>query len=591
MTISSIKLKNFKAFQDYSVSLGSMNILVGPNNCGKSTILSAFRVLEQGLKTGRTRRASRVNSHKGHRSFGHILSESTMPIPLENVHFNYDDSDSQIKVRYSNGNQLFFFFPSYGGITMYWETKGKTVDTPSAFRKAFPDEVQVIPVLGPVEENEVFVTEETVRRAAGTPRASRHFRNYWRQNHEGFRDFQQLIENTWPGMSIGKPEVASVMEQRLAMYVSENRMDRELYWAGLGFQIWCQLLTHISRCGGSDILVVDEPEVYLHPEVQRQLLGILRYVNPNVLFATHSVEIITEADPSEIMLVDKSRRSARRLRDVEGVQQAINNIGSIQNITLTELARNKRLLFVEGQSDYRIVKKFAKLLGYSELATGSGLTALDSGGFESWTKVKALAWGFRKTLGSEIKIATVYDRDYRCEDEIDHLTTELEHEVALVHFHQRKEIENYLLSPETIGRSAKQAIRKRNRLMGKELSVDLDVCALLDAITQEMKTNCSGQYISKYCHYFKASSKDQATLASEALAIFEEKWSELKSRLEIVPGKQVLKKVRENFEMEYGITLTDLSIIQSYKPDEVPNDMVQLVERLEKYRNGNSKAK
>ena len=573
------------------MSLGSMNILVGPNNCGKSTVLSAFRVLEQGLKTGRSRRASRVNSHNGHLSYGHILSERTMPIPLENVHFNYDDTDSLIIVRYSNGNKLFFFFPSHGGITMTWETTGKLVVTPSAFRNAFPDKVQVIPVLGPVEEDEVIVTEETVRREAGTPRASRHFRNYWRKNPEGFNDFQRLIENTWSGMSIGRPEVASLTERRLAMFVSENRMDRELYWAGLGFQIWCQLLTHISRCSESDILVVDEPEVYLHPEVQRQLLGILRDVNPNVLIATHSVEIITEADPSEIMLVDKSLRSARRLRDVEGVQQAINNIGSIQNITLTELARNKRLLFVEGQSDYRIVKKFAKLLGYSELATGSGLTALDSGGFESWTKVQALAWGFRKTLGSEINIATVYDRDYRCEDEIDHLTTKLEHEVALVHFHRRKEIENYLLSPETIGRSAKQAIRKRNRRMGKELSVDLDVCAILDAITQEMKTNCSGQYISKYCHYFKASSKDQATLASEALAIFEEKWSELESRLEIVPGKQVLKKVRENFEMDYGITLTDLSIIQSYKPDEVPDDMVQLVERLEKYRNGNSKAK
>ena len=110
------------------------------------------------------------------------------------------------------------------------------------------------------------------------------------------------------------------MEDRLAMFVSENRIDRELYWSGLGFQIWCQLLTHISRCSESDILVVDEPEVYLHPEVQRHLLGILREVNPDILLATHSVEILGEADPSEILLIDKSKPSARRLRDIEGVQ-------------------------------------------------------------------------------------------------------------------------------------------------------------------------------------------------------------------------------------------------------------------------------
>ena len=80
--------------------------------------------------------------------------------------------------------------------------------------------------------------------------------------------------------------------------------------------------------------------------MQRQLLGILRDANPDILLATHSVEILGEADPAEILLVDKTKQSTRRLRDIEEVQQAIENIGSVQNLTLTELARNRRLLFV-----------------------------------------------------------------------------------------------------------------------------------------------------------------------------------------------------------------------------------------------------
>ena len=469
---------------------------------------------------------------------------------------------------------------------MYWETEGKPVFTPSAFRKAFPDEVQVIPVLGPLEQDEMIVTDETLTRAAGTPRASRHFRNYWWQNPEGFKDFQNLVKKTWPGMSIDSPERASAMENRLTMFVSENRILRELYWAGLGFQIWCQLLTHISRCSESDLLVVDEPEVYLHPQIQRQLLGILRDLTPDILLATHSVEILGEAEPSEILLVDKSLRSARRLQDIEGVQQAIDDIGSIQNITLTELARNRRILFVEGIDDYKIIRRFAKLLGYEDLATGSGLTALESGGFESWPRVQALAWGFEKTLGSDLKIATIYDPDYRCKEESDQIKEKVEQEIELAHFHHRKEIENYLLFPITLERAIKRQIEERSRRNGETPTFDFDIREILDVVTQDIKTKCSSQYISNYLRFFEGSSKDDTTLISEAQGIFEDKWSKLETRLEIVSGKTVLKAVRERIHKDHGVTLTDFRIIDAHTQDEVPHDLVKLIRQLDEYRNG-----
>ena len=466
---------------------------------------------------------------------------------------------------------------------MYWDTK-KVLTTASAFRKAFPDIVQTIPVLGPIEQLEQIVTDETTKRAAGTPRASRHFRNYWRKNPQGFNEFQRLVEDTWPGMSVSEPERASITENRLVMFVSENRIDRELYWAGLGFQIWCQLLTHISRCSESDLLIVDEPEVYLHPEVQRQLLGILREVRPDILLATHSVEILGEADPGEILLVDKSQNSARRLRDIEGVQQALDKIGSIQNMTLTELARNRRLVFVEGFHDYKIFRRFAKMLGFNELAAGTGITALESGGFESWPKIQALAWGFRKTLGAELSIAAIYDRDYRCEAESTQLKIQLEKDIKFAHFHHRKETENYLLSPKILERAATRALAERARRTGAAGPADFDIMEILETITNELKSACSGQFISKYCAYFKSGGKDQATLTTEALSIFETKWSSMESRLEIVPGKSILRTVRDRFQQSHGITLTDWRIIDCYKAAEVPQDLARLLQQLDAFR-------
>ena len=566
-----------------------MNVLVGPNNSGKSTILSAFRVLEQALRTARSRRASPVRTHSDNISAGHLIPENTIPISLENVHSDYADSDSRIEFRYSNGSKIYLFFPADGGVSMYWDTNQRTSYTASAFRTTFPDIIQTIPVLGPVEQHEPIVTDDTVRRAAGTPRASRHFRNYWRKNPEGFEEFQRLVEDTWPGMSIGKPERTSIMEDRLIMFVSENRIDRELYWSGLGFQIWCQLLTHVSRCSESNLLIVDEPEVYLHPEVQRQLLGILREVRPDILLATHSVEILSEADPSEILLVDKTRQSARRLRDVEGVQQALDNIGSIQNMTLTELAKNRRLVFVEGQRDYKIIRRFARVLGFAELAAGSGMTVIESGGFESWRRVQAFAWGLRKTIGSKLGIAVIYDRDYRCDEESDQRKVELENEVEFAHFHGQKEIENYLLFPPALERAVRKTIEERNRRAGRPGPERIDVVKILESITNDQKPDCSGQFISRYCAYFKSSGKDQATLTTEALDRFGGKWAHLDSRLEIVSGKHVLTAFRHRLQQNHGITLTDIRIVDCYNADEVPQDLVDLIRRLDEFR-GNRKA-
>lgn len=44
--ITYIKFNKFKALKSYSVYFYSCNILVGPNDSGKSTIISAFRILD-----------------------------------------------------------------------------------------------------------------------------------------------------------------------------------------------------------------------------------------------------------------------------------------------------------------------------------------------------------------------------------------------------------------------------------------------------------------------------------------------------------------------------------------------------------------
>lgn len=560
-----------------------MNILVGPNNCGKSTILSAFRTLGVAVRRARAKSAEWVKGPQGN-VYGYKLSEEVLPISIENVHTDYDETDSSITFRLSNNNKLQLFFPEEGGCFLIPLTDPPAIRTPSQFKHAFPITIGVVPILGPVEHEEDVLNEETVRKNLATHRASRHFRNSWHFFPDKFEEFAQLVKKTWSGMEIERAQRADQFSSKLVMFCAENRITRELFWAGSGFQIWCQLLTHITRASGDTILIVDEPEIYLHPDVQRQLLNILRQAGPDILLATHSTEIMSEADHSEILLVDKSRKSAQRLKDIEGVQQALNIIGSIQNITLTQLARNRRLIFVEGLDDFRTIRRFAQKFGHMELASGIDLTPVQSGGFSSWESILSFAQVFEKAVGNTVNIGVIYDRDYTPQEQLTDIIQDLEKHLNFAHIHYRKEIENYLLIPAALERAVKKGITEREKRFGEKITSFPNVREILDEITNTLRSDIQGQYLAKRSKYFEHSKLDKATINSQTIKIFDEKWANLETRMEIVPGKEVLKKLRDVIQSSYSINLTDNKLIDEINISEVPEDLKNLLTKLEAYR-------
>ena len=581
--ISSVKFKNFKALSDYSVSLAETNILVGANNAGKSTVISAFRILDVALRRARRLKAERVPLPDGKFGLGHRIPEQQISVSLENVATNYNGEDSSVEFRLTNKNKLSLFFPSDGGCILHWESEGPLITTTLRFKSAFPIVIQIVPVLGPLEHEEAYVSEDTVKNALNTHRACRHFRNYWYYFKEDWNKFSTMITATWPSMVMSKPEL-DIGNKKLRMFVAEERIDREVYWAGFGFQIWCQLLTHLSRADEASIVVIDEPEIYLHPDIQRQLLSILRALDADVLLATHSVEIMGEADPSEILLVSKGSKLARRLRDIEGVQLAVEELGSAQNITLSHLARTKKILFVEGMSDYKTIRRFAKNLGFSDLASGNDLTAFESGGFSSWEKIKAFAWGIKNTIDATMKLFAVYDRDYYCQEEIESILCGLRSELTAAHIHGRKEMENYLLVIPVLQRVLEKRVHSRSRRAGEVVVLDKEVVDYIEEITAGLKIDAQSQYIGRRLGYYQGRKEDTSTISRAAIETFEKMWADINSRMQVVPGKTTLRLLRDAIQTDYNVNMTDVQIIDEFKEDEVPDDLRKLIISLDAFR-------
>jgi energy-coupling factor transporter ATP-binding protein EcfA2 len=570
--ITSIEFQNFKGFRHYSIQLKETSFLVGSNNCGKSTIISSFRILEAGLRKARSRNPERFIV-SGEATRGYEITVDDLDVSTENVHTDYDAVESSISFKLSNGNILRLVFPANGGCFLIPESGKGVYASPKGFEKLYPLPLVVVPVLGPLEHDEQLVRPGTVQRNLSSSRASRNFRSYWVYHPDEFATFAELVASTWPGMSVLKPEPNGDSVQ---MYCLENRMTRELYWAGFGFQIWCQLLSHLSRAEEGSLVIIDEPEIYLHPDVQRQIPRIIDSLKLSSVIATHSTEIISQAEPSEIIPIDKKARSAKRLKEVKEIQLVLEQIGSVQNLLLSRLARHGRVLFFEGD-DLRLLKRFAARIKL-ELGNESKISMIKAGGFQSWRRIRDLAWGLKK-LNLKLRIGAIFDRDYFPEDELIEIKDSLKSEIEFVHILERKEIENYLLAPAVLHRAIQSQLCKKENEQTKCDLIWVETNLL--KITEEFHYDALGQYVAKAIERSKGSRINPATTTSNVSKEFNEKWSVLDHRLWIVPGKEALRRFRQIVQESTGITLTDAVIAGAFQPAEIPADLVKLLITLQ----------
>jgi hypothetical protein len=208
---------------------------------------------------------------------------------------------------------------------------------------------------------------------------------------------------------------------------------------------------------------------------------------------------------------------------------------------------------------------------------------VESQGFSSWERISAFAWGMAKTIGQHLKLGVILDRDFTCPEELDEIRGRLHDHLGFVRIHERKEIENYLLIPTVLTRSTCDAISDRSRRTGESIVPPDNLEGLLDELTQPLRNRLQAQYVAKRTEHLRRSKLDMATVAQETLDRFELEWNSLETRMCVVPGKEVLSKLREAVRNRYSVSLTTHRIVSTFRPKEVPPDLVELLTALDRF--------
>jgi predicted ATPase len=138
---------------------------------------------------------------------------------------------------------------------------------------------------------------------------------------------------------------------------------RDLMVEGSGFLQWLSVFA-LATDPEIDVLLLDEPDAHLHPSLQDQLLESLRALSETgqkqVLLATHSTELLRNAEPGDILHV--RRGSGSYLEKESQKVGLLAGMGTDYAPRVDGAKKSKRILFVEGKSDVPILKVLASKL-------------------------------------------------------------------------------------------------------------------------------------------------------------------------------------------------------------------------------------
>jgi predicted ATP-dependent endonuclease of OLD family len=113
--------------------------------------------------------------------------------------------------------------------------------------------------------------------------------------------------------------------------------------------MWLQVIWFLTLFRESEIIILDEPDVYMHADLQKRLIRLIKNEFPQVILTTHSIEIMSEVEPEDILIIDKEAKKSSFAINIPAVQRVVEGTGSIHNINLARLWRAKKILLVEGR--------------------------------------------------------------------------------------------------------------------------------------------------------------------------------------------------------------------------------------------------
>lgn len=124
------------------------------------------------------------------------------------------------------------------------------------------------------------------------------------------------------------------------------------------------------------ILLVDEPEISLHPQSQRALMRLLRTLDSQMIVATHSANLLDRADPRTVVRLGRSDTGIQMSSPSSLSDSDARRLARFTSPQTAEAFFARSVLLVEGVSDQLAIEAVAEKLGRNLDAEGVAIVPI-----------------------------------------------------------------------------------------------------------------------------------------------------------------------------------------------------------------------
>jgi energy-coupling factor transporter ATP-binding protein EcfA2 len=571
--LESLQIENFRGFEDSRVPLRETTIVVGGNNAGKSTLVEALRLVA--LVTSRflrgTGRFVPPPSWLDHPAAFEGLSPALRGAPSDgaerNLFFRYGYPPAVLTARFATGaTVLVFVGPESQLHGVARRPDGSPITRATSVHSLGLAPIAVQPQVAPLLREEPVRQDQTIRRGDGTYLAPQHFRNQLLLYGEYWDKFCAIAEDSWPQLQV--ESVDPEPRDAIQLLIRDADFVGEVALMGHGLQMWLQIVWFLARAPQQGTVVLDEPDVYMHPDLQRRLLELVRTGYEQLVIATHSVEIISDVDPRAILSVDRRLPESTFVSSLPGVQAILDGLGSVQNIQVTRLMRSRSFCLLEGD-DLKLLR-ILQSTSRPEQSPVDLVPNAELGGRGGWGSGVPGRIPTKNAEGEKIRTFAVLDRDYFPDAEISERYAEARQWRVQLRIWTRKEIENFLLVPAAIARLIAAGVPNGGASPSAEV-----VASEIDAWAEAMRTDVSDRIATEFLARDKKGGVAKANPA--ARRVMDARWKTPEGRLASVPGKAMLRKISQWAQDTYGVSFGAEQIARELLPSEVDPEIIEVV--------------
>jgi ABC-type branched-subunit amino acid transport system ATPase component len=367
-----VEIENFKRYGDIQrIELDHPAVLIGPNNCGKTSALQAIALWSIGLRTWQAESEdSKAEKRKG-RALNR-LNIHAVPVP-KTRHFWHNlkpgGKDLRITVAVDvNGlpQPVTMVFRHHSSDELiYCEPTPETLAREAAFAVAGGLDVALLYPMSGISADEAVILPKRIEFLMGRGSTAEVLRNIclqvWERSPEDWREITGLMDRLFH-VQLGTPAVNEKGGVDLAYEQAGTGGGMDLGLSGRGFQQMLLIFAHLYSHRGS-VLLIDEPDAHLEILRQQQVYVLLRDLahrnGCQVVMVTHSEVVLREALEKNLTLILGG--TAENLARKADIVHALKHFGAEHYLKARETGH---VLYVEGSTDVDMLRGFARRLGH-----------------------------------------------------------------------------------------------------------------------------------------------------------------------------------------------------------------------------------